>query len=450
MSNSTLAYVEEKLIVTTTAYAVSRVLRVRDGHRFAKKQLTSNKASDLPRFLTEARVLARLNHPNIIKVVDQQLNSAPYFVIMPLYEMNLREWLNAQKGRERPADADVKEIFERLLDAIIYAHDQGVIHRDLKPENILLNSPRDLVVIDFNISVDLLHEPGRLTKSGQKLGTPLYAAPEQVRDARAVDERADIYSLGVVLHEMCGGLIGSSTLDIRPLPTFARWIVEKCTNGDPENRFSNVRELKKAWLVAKDLNTKDSEINEIETYMLAPGDSCHGRAHRILDLLETHSDDVDLLDKFFMGVQPAPFKALSQENPFRLDSVVRFWTQFYSKRPWPFEYTDEIARRVEVLSTQVGSDYIKVDLIISLIILGNFHNRYFVWRVAAQLIKNLKTSAEISELIDRLSPMEGELDRVAEYLSPSQVHHDLHSVLFQNFSEEHLAFRSTPGRVDQA
>lgn len=184
--------------------------------------------------------------------------------------------------------------------------------------------------------------------------------------------------------------------------------------------------------------------------MLAPGDSCHGRAHRILDLLETHSDDVDLLDKFFMGVQPAPFKALSQENPFRLESVVRCWTQFYSKRAWPFEYTDEIARRVEVLSTQVGSDYIKVELIISLIILGNFHNRYFVWRVAAQLIKNLKTSAEISELIDRLSSMEGELDRVAEYLSPSQVHHDLHSVLFQNFSEEHLAFRSTPGRVDQA
>ena len=381
-------------------------------------------------------MLARLNHPNIIKVVDQQLSSAPYFVITPLYEMNLRQWLNAQTGADRPADADVKEIFERLLDAIIYAHDQGVIHRDLKPENILLNSPRDLVVIDFNISADLLHEPGRLTASGQKLGTPHYAAPEQVKDARAVDQRADIYSLGVVLHELCGGHIGSSTLDIRSLPTFARWIVEKCVNGDPGKRFSSARELKNAWLIAKDLNAKDSEVNEIEKYMLASSESCRSQARRVFDLLENYSDDVDLLDRFFMGVQPLPFKTLSLENPFRLESIIRCWTHFYSRRAWPFEYTDEIARRVEVLSSQVSFHYIKVELIVSLIVLGNLHNRYFVWRIAAQLIQNLKSDNEVSDLVGRLSSLEGELDGVAQYLSPSQIHRDLRSTLFQNFSED--------------
>ena len=226
MSRNSLRYVEEEVIAETTAYIVTSVSRVRDGQKFAKKQLTFRFDScDLPRFRSEARLLARLSHPNIIKVVDQQLNCAPYFVVTPLYNMNLRQWLNTQSGAGQRSEADVKEIFERLLDAVIYAHDQGVIHRDLKPENILLNSPRDIVVIDFNISVDLLDGPERLTKPGQKLGTPLYAAPEQVRDARTVDQRADIYSLGVVLHEMCGGMIGSSTLDIHSLPTFARWVV---------------------------------------------------------------------------------------------------------------------------------------------------------------------------------------------------------------------------------
>lgn len=417
------SYIDLSVIETTQQYVVYETARIKDQHIFAKKQLKREAESvGADRFRNEARLLARLDHPNIIRVVDQQLIELPLYVITPRYRTDLRKWL--VNRREDGSDkVDLQDIFERLLDAVAYAHEQGVIHRDLKPENVLLNSPRDVVLIDFNISVSAQDgSKCRLTRPGQMIGTFLYLAPEQLRDPTSIDERADIYGLGIILHEMYGGRVGSSTLDLEDLPAPIRGIVQRCTYADRARRYSSVSELKRAWHLALDLNTKQSEINELEVFMLQGQDSNPTQAERVLELLVEYSSDLDRIDRFFMEADANAVSLLAVNNLSEFEGVLSSWVRFFSEKNWPFSYTDDIARRVELLWAGIDSSSIRAELVIALIVLGNNHNRFFVWRVAGGLIEKTIDKSDVDALIQQLMVRDrSELRGVEEYLVRSRL-----------------------------
>ena len=156
------------------------------------------------RFLREARSLARLNHPNIVTVYDFGDAGGLYHFTMEYVDgRNLRDLL--QSG-PLPA-AQALEIAAQICDALQYAHDEGLIHRDIKPENVLLDRKGRVTIADFGLAKLVGLTPAYLTLTGTQevMGTLLYMAPEQMKQARTVDHRADIYSLGVVLYEMLTG-----------------------------------------------------------------------------------------------------------------------------------------------------------------------------------------------------------------------------------------------------
>ncbi|MCW5558882.1 MAG: serine/threonine protein kinase, partial [Verrucomicrobiae bacterium] len=156
------------------------------------------------RFAREGRLLARLNHPNIVSVYE--FGQAPGFgyLIMEFVDgVNLRQAMRS--GRFSPSEA--LAIVPRICEALQYAHDQGVLHRDIKPENILLDAQGRVKIADFGIAklAGDRQADVTLTASGARLGTPHYMAPEQIEAPSAVDHRADIYSLGVVFYELLTG-----------------------------------------------------------------------------------------------------------------------------------------------------------------------------------------------------------------------------------------------------
>lgn len=408
-------YVDIEQIAQTRAYSVKRVVRVKDQANFARKTLRFPSEEAAARFQSEARILARLDHPNIVRVVDQQLNVEPYFVVTPLYSSDLRGWLN----HSLPLSHDAKrKIFWHLLDAVEYAHAQGVIHRDLKPENILLNSPDEVVVIDFNISLERT-ECMRYTVTGDRLGTPLYLAPEQLRDAKQADERADIYSLGVILYELFGGAIGSSTLATEGLPGLVKVVVEKCCNQQPTKRYQTVSELKRAWLKAIDLNGRQSEHNELETLILQGSSKrlSPSELDRVLALLDEYSDDLDLLDRFVMDSDVELLQDMATYDGEGFGALLTAWAEFFSQQSWPFDYTDKIANRCKELCRAVQSSGSRALLICALIVLARAHNRFYVWRVAAALIQETKTVEDTLALNQFLFAMdESHLDLLKEYV----------------------------------
>jgi serine/threonine protein kinase len=156
------------------------------------------------RFTREGRMLARLNHPNIVAIHDFGQAGGLFYLLMEFVDgVDLRQAMKA--GRFTPAQA--MSVVPKICEALQFAHNEGILHRDIKPENILLDSKGRVKIADFGIA-KLLGEPhtdASLTASGAVFGTPHYMAPEQLEKSGEVDQRADIFSLGVVFYEMLTG-----------------------------------------------------------------------------------------------------------------------------------------------------------------------------------------------------------------------------------------------------
>ena len=156
------------------------------------------------RFLREIKIAARLQHPHILPLHDSGEVDGFLFYVMPYVKgESLRERLT-QHG-ELPI-AEAVKVLRELVDALAYAHEQGVVHRDIKPDNIML-SGRHALVMDFGVAKAVSEATGRqaLTTAGVALGTPAYMAPEQATADPTMDHRADIYAVGAVGYELLAG-----------------------------------------------------------------------------------------------------------------------------------------------------------------------------------------------------------------------------------------------------
>jgi tRNA A-37 threonylcarbamoyl transferase component Bud32 len=190
----------------------------------------------LRRFREEGKRLARLDHPNIIRIYDSDAYKNSYYLAM--------EYLPGGSLRERighlRADYALDILWE-LLNALQYAHREGVVHRDIKPGNILFRSDGKPVLSDFGIA-KVMEEEEELTIEGGIVGTPRYMSPEQAR-GNTVDVRTDFFSIGIVLYEMLTGRLAAEVqprVENKRLPhSLSRYqrLLDRLTATDPNDRF---------------------------------------------------------------------------------------------------------------------------------------------------------------------------------------------------------------------
>ncbi len=170
-------------------YVAVKVLTPHPGHQ----------AGFVDRFRQEARTIARLQHPHILPLYDYGDEDGILFLVTPYIDGGS---LADKMRRGAIPPEETLKLLEQIASALDQAHRQGIIHRDIKPDNVLLNREGFALLADFGIAK--LMEGSGMTTTGGLIGTPAYIAPEQAQNA-AVDGRADIYSLGVVVYEMLAG-----------------------------------------------------------------------------------------------------------------------------------------------------------------------------------------------------------------------------------------------------
>jgi serine/threonine-protein kinase len=191
------------------------------------------------RFSREARALARLSHPNLLQVHDfgSSADGASYLVMEFAAGGTLAE-------RIPLAPAEALRVALELCAGLCHVHERGLVHRDIKPENVLFDAQGTAKLADFGVA-RLWQESGAapLTNSVHVLGTPGYIAPEAARGAPP-DPRFDVYSLGVLLHQMLSGRLPGHTKEELPAP-FAS-VVRRALAENPDERFSSALELQRA------------------------------------------------------------------------------------------------------------------------------------------------------------------------------------------------------------
>ena len=221
------------------------------------------------RFAREARFLAAIDHPNVVRVYELGwLESGPAAIVMErLNGDTLQQRL--EQGGAMDASTSIA-ILRPVLDALTEVHGRAFVHRDLKPANIMLTGPRHAPVpkvLDFGIGKDLADgEP--LTATGKFVGTPAYLAPEQMKPHAVVDARADLYTIGVLLFQMLTGRlpfvgpVARVMLAVisEPAPKVNKLrpdvspaldaLVAKALSKDPAQRFQTAEEMSTAMLDA--------------------------------------------------------------------------------------------------------------------------------------------------------------------------------------------------------
>lgn len=212
------------------------------------------------RFQQEARLTARLNHPGIVPIYDVGEDRGVSYIAMRRLPGNT---LSSRINNGALSESDAITITLALCEALSYAHARNVVHRDLKPANVLFDEENRPMLVDFGIAKALDGQQATLTEQGTVVGTPPYMSPEQVT-GQGVDQRSDIYSLGILLYQMVTGRPPFSGTSYQvmaahrdtppPMPHILRpninpnleRVILKALAKSPEGRFQSAQEFAEA------------------------------------------------------------------------------------------------------------------------------------------------------------------------------------------------------------
>lgn len=257
------------------------IYRVKDnvlGEEVALKTLLPQFLKDklvVERFFNEARIARKLSHPNVVRVHDiGQAENMVYISMEFLPGRSLRDVLEQMMPGQRMPIQQTLHIIDQLCAALEYAHTY-TIHRDIKPENIMILPDGTVKLMDFGISKLMANT--RMTGASVVMGTPFYMSPEQLRNSRDVDARADVFSVGVVLYETLTGNVPTGVPKPAShfqsdVPASLDEIITKCVDPEQKNRYQNATELRAALRpIIESVNVTDFARGQARTRVKKSG-----------------------------------------------------------------------------------------------------------------------------------------------------------------------------------
>ena len=333
---------------------VMKVKSLEDGYYYALKFCIKPDDKSLKRFKREVKVVSDTIHPNIIKILDSNLESSPPYFIMPLAKGSIHDVKENIKG-----DFDkVLTLFEQMCKGVTALHNSGKYHRDIKPRNALILRNGIVAITDFGLAKIIDKESTTHTSSNDFLGTIGYHAPEQI-EAKNADSRTDVFQLGKSFYEM---YTGDYPLLINPkkLPSGLVYIIQKATSPEPNDRYQTVSELiqaiqsfKKSLNPTK--NPKDALANKllgIEKLLLS-GYYKEELIIELLDLLGNNSKNINLFIEFFDKIPNTILGIISTQLQERFEPLLDLYTEilssYFRENNIDFSYAETVASKMSAI-----------------------------------------------------------------------------------------------------
>lgn len=371
-----------------------RVFEVKNdtGERFALKEYEPNSDVQLlidkgivkpetlkARFKREVKYQSQLNSKHIVHIVESDLDADRPWFVMELAIGTLQDDIQA----DRSLGGNPSRVLFDILAGLEDIHKRDIVHRDLKPVNVLKLQSADgsirYAISDFGLLSALAAETTTLTQTGHGGGTPIYAAPELITKFSYATPSADIYSVGAILHDIFDG--GTRTPYLEQTATGpCREIIEKCTKTNPARRYQDVASLRDdiyQALVGKTLvfnSNIEKEIVELIQSDNLLTDNDWDRVYNFLNKPETVRQSKQ---NIFSVLTSAHFQQLAASSIELLNALATEFSLYTRNDAHNFDYCDVLADKLEAIY-QCGSIRVKAHCLLTLLIMGVDHNRYFV------------------------------------------------------------------------
>ncbi len=399
---------------------VVKAERLTDRKVVAIKYCHRDDNESIRRFGREVRIAVDIVHPNVVEVIDVQLDKEPPYFVMPYAESSLDKRLDAlSKDEDMALDA-----FTQLCEGVQAIHNSGAFHRDIKPGNGLIFADGTVVLADFGLAKLSKRDTTILTKQRHVIGTERYLAPEQRIDggSRDADERTDIFQLGKTLYELVTGL-NPALIDPSALPPGLQHAVRRATEQHPDERYQTVGELLDGVNIYR--VAKDPEANPIGAYeavvtqiqeRVARHQYRAKDLRKALQLLaqesipasgETYLELVDRLPQ-----QILPNAATLAANDFRpvLKAYVQALDDAVGNQAFP--YADSVAKRMRIIYESTDDTDIRTLALEAVLVASVRLNRFSAMGIFDRMLLLVTSDSDaypVREMLDRREPFYREL-----------------------------------------
>jgi len=375
------------------------------------------------RFTREVKIQENVDHKNIVKILDKNLDNDPPYFTMSLAQGSATDISSTLCGDINKA----YDIFKEVCDGISALHLSGNYHRDIKPSNILIYADGSIKVSDLGLAKMAVRDSSPHGSSNRFIGTIGYNAPEQIIGKNA-DHRTDVFQLGKTFYQLftCDY---PHLINPKLLPSGLVYIIQKATSHDPNDRYQSVSDLKQAiFTFIKSLNPSQNPVEALESKLFEIDKMQKNGIYdediyiSFLDLLDSIKGDKDAFFKVFDKIPKQALKVYSDQLADRFLPFLTIYTEvlqaYFEEKFIDFSYAEVVANNMEVIFKSATRPELKGLAVKNTLRVAHWLNRFNAMDTFDSMLKDIKLDDEaryISQILnDEIEIYKHHSDRIAD------------------------------------
>ncbi|MBN8876889.1 MAG: protein kinase [Sphingobacteriales bacterium] len=404
---------------------------LQSGDNYALKYCRETDMGPIGRFKREVQILASLKHPNVIGLIDVNLNYAPPFFIMPLAAKNVEKLTSSMRGQT----LDLLRIFKEICLGVKAIHDAGYFHRDINPRNALFFDDGRIVVSDlgFGRNIDRKSEVHDSSKYGN--GTVVYMAPEQKDALENADHRTDVYQLGKTLQTLFSG--DPTAMDTTNIPPGVIHIIRTATAFNPGSRHQSVSEL------MNDIDVYSSKFDPITNSQLGfetannlikqsirENDLTIEKCLSLIDIMVSGKmSEIEYVENFDK-IPTQALKHMAQRLDSELDRMLSLYDEYIPeyRRNAEWDYAEVISEKMRTIYESTNNLDFKARTLRIILQNAISFNRFSVMDDFDSILQSIKSDDEGFAIAQMLRQEQDNYSRLFDRVPPSKLHFHIRNV----------------------